>query len=477
MSEIPGQLGFTLSTNSENNSEDETPVAKDAISKPYAQSVNKTVSTPQPPKPVIPKKVAEEPVVYSVNDLSRLIKSSLESKFPIVWVKGEISNFKPHYSGHWYFNLKDEKSQISAVMFKAANQKLKINPEDGMEVIVRGRITVYEPRGTYQLMCELIEPVGLGELQKAFEKLKNKLAAEGLFALERKRPLPRFPTRIAIVTSPTGAAIRDMINVITRRFKGLEVVLIPTPVQGAGSASEIAKAIRLANLIKPAFDVMIVGRGGGSIEDLWAFNEEVVARAIYTSEIPVISAVGHEIDFTIADFVADLRAPTPSAAAELVVENALQLCAQVSKYERSLLNIIRSRLVNWKLQVTRLARHIVDPKKRITDANVRCLELISRLERLMDQGLESRKQDLDLLGGRLEDGTLLKLKEDQQYLSKLMGLLGSFNPLAVVERGYSIVTIDGKIVKKASEVKAGDEVGIQLASGKLKAVVNQILER
>jgi exodeoxyribonuclease VII large subunit len=418
--------------------------------------------------------VVEEVEVYSVSDINRLIKSSLEEEFAFVWIKAEISNFKPHYSGHWYFNLKDEKSQISAVMFKGFNQRMKIQPEDGLEVLVRGRVTVYEPRGNYQIMCEVIEPVGLGALQKAFEKLKAKLAGEGLFEASRKKPIPKFPTRIALVTSPTGAAVRDMINVLTRRFKGLEVMLVPCAVQGAAAAGEISRAIALVNSVKPSFDVMIVGRGGGSIEDLWAFNEEIVARAIAGSEIPIISAVGHEIDFTIADFVADLRAPTPSAAAELVVQNAVQINEKVQKLERSLLVLLRGKIAAMKTHTLRLASHLVDPKKRLSEARVRCHELIARLGRLTAQKIETSRQELDLVGERLENQMNDKLSDSKHSLEKLMGILGSLNPLSVVERGYSIVTVNGKVLKSTKNIKNSDEVEIRLADGNFKAAVTEI---
>ena len=257
---------------------------------------------------------SSEPSVLSVEQLNVYIKQLLEGQVGQVWVRGELSNFKAHTSGHFYFSLKDSKSQITAVMFRGHNARLKFKPTDGMEVIVRGRITVYEPRGNYQLMCEMMEPVGAGALQKAFEQLKMKLKAEGLFDAARKRPIPTFPRHIAIVTSPTGAAIRDIMNVLSRRAKSIQVTVVPTVVQGEAAAPQICEALAKAIKLRDV-DAIIVGRGGGSIEDMWCFNDEKLARAIAASPIPIISAVGHEIDFTIADFVADLRAPTPSARA------------------------------------------------------------------------------------------------------------------------------------------------------------------
>ncbi len=421
-----------------------------------------------------PEEVLEEAEVYSVSDLNRLIKSSLEDEFSLVWIKGEISNFKPHYSGHWYFNLKDQKSQISAVMFKGFNQRMKIKPEDGLEVLIRGRVTVYEPRGNYQIMCELIEPVGLGALQKAFEKLKAKLAGEGLFESARKRAIPKFPTRIALVTSPTGAAVKDMINVLTRRFKGLDVTVLPCAVQGSAATTEIVRAIQMANQVVPPFDVMIVGRGGGSIEDLWAFNEESVARAIAESKIPTISAVGHEIDFTIADFVADLRAPTPSAAAELVVQNAMQISEKVEKLERSMLVLLRGRIAGLRNHAARLTSHLVDPKKKIREARERSAELVGRLHRLMVNKIEGGRQELDFVGLQLHKGIEGRMSDSKHRLENLMGVLNSLSPLAVVDRGYSIVTASGKVLKSVKNLKVNEKIEVKVADGKFKAEVTEV---
>ena len=272
--------------------------------------------------------MAIEKNVITITELTRQIKFSLESSFPRVWVEGEISNFKQHTSGHLYFTLKDEGAQLSALMWRSRVANLTFQPEDGMKVIARGSITVYPPRGNYQLDVDQIQPLGLGELQLAFERLKQKLDAEGLFDAEHKKPIPEFPECIGLVTSETGAALQDIRSVLSRRHPSVEVVLAPVRVQGAGAAEEIADAIKYLNQYG-GIDVLIVGRGGGSLEDLWAFNEEVVARAIYASKIPIISAVGHEIDFSIADFVADLRAPTPSAAAELVVRDRTELLEDI----------------------------------------------------------------------------------------------------------------------------------------------------
>ncbi len=390
-----------------------------------------------------------EPHVYSIGELNRLVKNTIEGQFPLIWVRGEISNFKPHSSGHFYFSLKDSTSQISAVMFKGHNARLKFRPEDGMEVIVRGKLTVYEPRGSYQVFCELMEPVGAGALQKAFEQLKKKLESEGLFSAAKKRSLPAFPKRIALVTSPTGAAIRDMLNVLTRRFKGLEVTVIPTAVQGEAAPREIVKAIELANLVQPPFDVMIVGRGGGSIEDLWAFNTEPVARAIHASQIPTVSAVGHEIDFTIADFVADLRAPTPSAAAELVVKNVGDLIDQIGVYRERLKHLIISGIRSKTEKVQLTSKRLIDPKRKLQDMIIRCDELVDRL-----------KSQLRFI-----------FERKSTRLGRAASLLDSLSPLKVMDRGYAIVTIHDQILKSYKDAKVSETVLMRVSDGDLTAQV------
>ena len=283
--------------------------------------------------------ILEDIKVYTISELTTLIRDNLEAQFQDIWIEGEISNLKIPTSGHIYFILKDSNCQLKAVAFRHKNRLFTFQPQDGMHVLVRGRITVYGPRGEYQILVDQMEPRGAGALQIAFEQLKAKLQAEGLFASEVKKPIPPYPQVIGIVTSPTGAAIRDILKVIQRRFANVSIIINPVRVQGEGAGLEIAQAIRELNEFKE-IDVMIVGRGGGSIEDLWAFNEEIVARAIYESRIPIISAVGHEIDFTIADFVADLRAPTPSAAAELVVKNKQDLVEKIVGTQKKLCQLI-----------------------------------------------------------------------------------------------------------------------------------------
>lgn len=417
-----------------------------------------------PVEPVATEPKKAEPAILTVEALNKAIRGTLERQFDLVWVKGELSNFKAHSSGHFYFCLKDSKAQIKATMFKGFNQRLKFRPADGMEVILRGRVTVYEPRGDYQINVELMEPVGAGALQQAFEQLKLKLKNEGLFDPTRKRPLPAFPKHIAIVTSPTGAAIRDMINVLSRRNRGVPVTLVPTVVQGANAAAQICEAMKKAWKL-PNVDLIIVGRGGGSIEDMWCFNDETLARLIASSPIPVISAVGHEIDFTIADFVADLRAPTPSAAAELAVKNLGDVSDKIKKLTRMLVlawNKVQHHRVS---QIQIVSRRLVDPKKRLQDLIIRNDELIDRmLVGFMNQ-LKRRTYRVELLKSKLAPLMNHNLVESRGVLQKCAGLLNSLSPLQTIERGYAIVKKGEKIVKSVSEVSAKDEITVRVSDG------------
>ncbi|MEN0058225.1 MAG: exodeoxyribonuclease VII large subunit [Bdellovibrio sp.] len=437
-----------------------------------------------------------EPEVMSIEQLNVYIKQLLEGQVGLVWVRGEISNFKAHTSGHFYFSLKDAKSQITAVMFRGHNARLKFKPTDGMEVIVRGRITVYEPRGQYQMMCEMMEPVGAGALQKAFEQLKTKLKAEGLFEASRKRPLPAFPRHIAIVTSPTGAAIRDILNILSRRARAIQVTVVPTLVQGEAAAPQLRQAFQKATAL-PGVDVVIIGRGGGSIEDMWCFNDEALARLIYASPVPVISAVGHEIDFTIADFVADLRAPTPSAAAELVAKSSGELSARIQSLDR-MLNLTWEKKLKFLMeQVRGLTKRLVDPKRKLQDLSLRNDDLLNRLEfafhrRLKERThrvellthklgspqdlIEKKKKELLYLRARVEKSIVHTFDRKQALLSRLGGILDSLSPLRVVERGYSIVTKGAEVVKTTAQVKKGDHLSIRLAQGRVKAVVEETEE-
>ncbi len=470
---------------------------KTTISIPLVREPSAIPATPTPTptprrQPVLEPEPQDEPAVMSVSDLNKNIREILEGRFPTLWLKGEISNFKAHTSGHFYFSLKDAKAQINAVMFRGYNGSLRFRPEDGMEVLVRGKITVYEPRGNYQIFCETMEPVGAGALQKAFEQLKAKLQREGLFAPERKRALPPHPRHIAIVTSPTGAAIRDMLNVLGRRFKGVHITVVPCKVQGDAAPGEIVEAIKLAQQLND-IDVMIVGRGGGSIEDLWAFNDERVARAIAAARVPVISAVGHEVDFTIADFVADLRAPTPSAAAELVVANSADLVRRIMQHSRALMLAFRQRIEGTREQLQFLTRQLVDPQRMLQDASIRCDDLMQRLEFAMRRGLETRASDVKLLRTRMPKPRIEKAQDSRraldqrlrvvaqallanrrQSLAKNMAVLDSLSPLKVLDRGFSMVMIDNKIVTDATELKAGDTVSVRMCKGSIEAEVKKV---
>ncbi len=437
----------------------------------------------------------EEPHVYSISELNSLIRERLEGEFREIWVRGEISNFKPHTSGHFYFSLKDDGAQISAVMFRGFNSKLKFRPENGLEVLIHGKITVYEPRGNYQVFCEYMEPVGAGALQKAFEQLKNKLSAEGLFAPERKRPIPKYPRHIGLVTSPTGAALQDILNVLGRRYKSAKITLAPALVQGDGAADSIVQALTLINKVRD-IDVLIVGRGGGSIEDMWCFNEERVARAIAASRIPVISAVGHEIDFTIADFVADLRAPTPSAAAELVAKSVGETLERIDALKLCLWQCWRSGLSQRTERIVSLGKRLVDPQKLLRDLQFRNDELMVRLENAVFRYLEDQSVYVDLtmrkiptpqekivrLHKRLESddfklsAAILKTLDSRSgRLRESAGRLDAMSPLRVVERGYSIVKrADQSIVNDAAQLKAGESIELTFAKGSAQAKIETI---
>lgn len=417
---------------------------------------------------------AEQDVkVYSVSELNSYIKGLLESTISEVWIKAEISNFKAHTSGHFYFSLKDEKAQINAVMFRGVNSKLKFRPEDGMEVVVRGRVSVYEPRGTYQLYCESMEPVGAGALQVAFEQLKAKLQSEGLFDPRKKRAIPSFPRHLAIVTSPTGAAIRDMINVLSRRFRGLPVTVVPCKVQGNEAPAEIVEAIRRAQLLKDV-DVIIVGRGGGSIEDLWAFNDERVARAVASCKVPVISGVGHEVDFTICDFVADLRAPTPSAAAELVVKNTGDLVSRIETFKRNLVSHMRKCHMMRVQSVSNLSKRLVDPKRYLQDVAIRIDDFVMRLGAAIGFIVKDRLHRADKGRSHLDLRMQGLLKDREKNWMRLSGVLDALSPLAVVARGYSLVKRDGEIVKDSSLLKKDDILEIKFARGIARAKVTEV---
>lgn len=437
--------------------------------------------------------IREAPVL-SVESLNRLIKGQLENQFASVWVKGEVSNFKAHTSGHWYFSLKDQKAQVRAVMFKSVNRNVRFKVQDGTEVIIKGRVTVFEPRGEYQITCESMEAVGAGALQRAFLELKEKLKNEGLFESKRKRAIPKNPRHIAIVTSPTGAAIQDILNILNRRSRGLEITIVPTLVQGAQAAPLIIKALELAYRLK-GLDAIIIGRGGGSIEDMWCFNDEALARKIIQSPVPVISAVGHEIDFTICDFVADLRAPTPSAAAELVAESSEELVAKFKNLNRLLLVSWEKYFNHCKKTWELVKKSLVDPVKKLEELSQKNDMLFDRLRELIFYFFETRENKVKLLRqglvhpshilekkflsltnqiARLADGENKILIAKKNKLERLMAVLDSLSPLRVVDRGFSLVTYNGVLVKEAAKLKVGDVIEIQFAAGKAISQIKEI---
>ena len=437
-----------------------------------------------------------ERAVLTVSELSARLRGVLEERFPAVWVEGEISNFRAFTSGHAYFTLKDEGAQVRCVLFRNRLRRIRFEPGDGQHVLAFGGLEVYAQRGEYQLVVELLEPRGLGALQLAFAQLKERLATEGLFEAARKRPIPRFPRKIGIVTSPTGAAIRDMLRVIGRRFGEIHIVLAPSRVQGEGAAQEIAQGVRELNALG-GVDVIIVGRGGGSLEDLWAFNDERLARTIAASKVPVVSAVGHEVDFTIADFVADLRAPTPSAAAELVVREKQIVADAVADLARRL-HRAAERVVGLRrdrLEALRRRRVLADPARPLRDLDRRVDDALVRLTRaagavvrraahrveLATRGLRTAspvaraaadRRRLGDLHGRLDRAAARALDRSRHRLGAATGRLDSLSPLAVLSRGYSLTrTPDGRIVRRAGDVRAGDDVRVLLHEGGLECRV------
>ena len=435
---------------------------------------------------------------FTVSELTARIRDLLARNFTDIWVEGEISNCREAQSGHIYFTLKDDRAQVRCVFFKQQQRGLKFHPEDGLHVTVRGSVSVYESRGEYQVYVESIEPVGLGALQLAFEQLKKRLEAEGLFSANRKKPLPLLPSRIGLITSPSGAAVRDVVRILRRRFPNVHLTVFPVRVQGEGAALEIVKALRFFNQ-KLRVDVLILARGGGSLEDLWAFNEEALARAIAASEIPVISGVGHETDFTIADFVADVRASTPSAAAELVVQTRREFDKHIADLRQTLAGLIRHRLLESSRRVHELSarrgfRRPLDllrqqrqrademtsrlasglrarldqSRKRFTAAHVRIMSFDFRMKiAAFRLRLEKRAADLGLRAERL-------LRAKRERLARLALQLEERSPLRVLERGYAIATdASGAVLRSTDSVAIGDSVQIQLHRGRLTTEVRK----
>ena len=413
--------------------------------------------------------------VFTVAELTRQIRGTLETRFSAVWVQGEISNYKLHPNGHQYFTLKDQRAQISCVIFRDTMAPLRQPLVDGTQVQVYGRITVYELRGQYQLSVQILQPRGLGLLQAKFEALKRKLDAEGLFAPERKRPLPKLPRRVGIVTSPSGAAIRDMLNVLRRRAPWLEILINPVRVQGTGAAQEIAVAIRELATPSTEFapvDLIVVARGGGSIEDLWEFNEEIVARTIASVNVPVVSAVGHEIDFTICDFVADLRAPTPSAAAELIVPDIVDLRRQIDNCARAvgreLLNRMRDaqqRLDHAQETLRRCLDHKIDSYKR------GLLHLAAALQtRSPARELVLRRNQVVDLRRRFLELPMRVLENARHRFQKIEGILRVLGPEATLRRGYSITTDErGELIRSVADVRRKMKIKTRVSDGEFES--------
>ena len=395
-------------------------------------------------------------VVLSVSQLNRYVKSIIEQDMNLqtVFVEGEISNFTNHYkTGHYYMTIKDDSSSIKAVMFRTSNMRLKFMPENSMKVIIRGRVSVFERDGQYQLYIDDMQPDGTGALSLAFEQLKARLAKEGLFDSEKKKAIPAYPMRVGVVTSPTGAAIRDIINVISRRFPLAELILCPVAVQGDYAAPQIKAAIELFNAEKAA-DVLIVGRGGGSVEELWAFNEEIVARAVAASEIPVISAVGHETDFTICDFAADLRAPTPSAAAELAVPDTLQQKEMLLSAFRRMDSAVSDKIASQraKLELKKSALERMSPKNYTDNLCVRCDRAVMAMDSAVKHEIAVRQRDF----------------------SSLCAKLDAMSPLKILARGYGVASKEGRIITDINSVSRGDKINVMLSGGEIGCEVTEV---
>jgi exodeoxyribonuclease VII large subunit len=438
-----------------------------------------------------------ERTIYTVSRLNREVRQLLERGMAALWIEGEVSNFTQHTSGNWYFTLKDRNAQVSCVMWKANRQGSSFTPRVGQQIVARVRVTLYETRGQYQLSVERLEEAGLGALQRAFDVLKERLAAEGLFAAERKRPLPRIPRRIGVVTSPSGAALRDVIHVLARRFPPVAILIYPTPVQGAAAAPRIVEALALASARREC-DVVILARGGGSLEDLWAFNDERVARAIVASAIPVVSGVGHEIDFTIADFAADVRAPTPSAAAELVVPDCAECLARVSRTsDRLRVAMARElRAAGVRCAAAGLRLKLADPSARLLQRQQRLDDLSQRLIGAVRAGLHHDERHLSdaiaalvrmspegrvreycarhaVLTGRLQHALRERLASAAHRLGLAQRTLHTVSPLATLARGFAVITraADGALLTQAAHVKTGEEIDALMSDGRFRARV------
>ncbi len=437
--------------------------------------------------------------VFTVSELNSEVKWLLDTQFGSIWVEGELSNTMRARTGHMYFSLKDSRSQLRCAMFRNDNRRLDFTPADGQKVLCRGRLGIYEARGDYQMVVDRMIETGAGALQQKFEETKKRLHAEGLFDESCKKTPPEFPTSIGLITSPTGAAVRDVLNVLQRRFACARVIVYPATVQGQTAAPSLVKMLQIANK-RAECDVLLMVRGGGSIEDLWAFNEEVVARAVFNSELPVICGVGHEVDYTIADLVADVRAPTPSAAAELCSPDRDELAFGIQQLERSLGRQLQKRFANERNQIERLQKRLanVHPQNRLRQKIQRCDELDMRLRRLIANRLQQvgqhsaqlqrrltmlspqhqitrRREILSRLHSRLTGNAVSRIQNARQNLSGAERALKTISPLNTLARGYAIVQDkDGKVVTKSTDVGRDDSINVRLASGELAARVTGI---
>ncbi|MGP9799910.1 exodeoxyribonuclease VII large subunit [Rheinheimera sp. NSM] len=441
----------------------------------------------------------QNPDIYSVSRLNSEVRLTLELQFQTLWLQGEVSNFVAAASGHWYFSLKDSAAQVKCAMFKMANRNSSFRPQNGQQVLIRARISVYEPRGEYQLLAEFIETAGAGLLKQQFEQLKAQLQAEGLFDQARKKPLPTQVQRVGVITSPTGAAVRDIVTVLNRRAPGIEVIVYPSQVQGETAAAQLRNMLSTA-IRRNEVDVLIIGRGGGSLEDLWCFNDEALCRAVAACPIPIVSAVGHEIDFALTDFVADMRAATPSAAAELVSPDQSHLLDRILQLKSRLLQAQRSRMQQIAPKLLNLSQRLLalHPKRRLQQQQQRLDELQLRLtasakravqaaqqqQQYLDKSLRqlspaktllAHTQHINQLERRLINAQQLQLKQSKQLLAQLSSQLNTVSPLATLARGYSI-TFDDKqqVVTSAAQLKAGDKVAIKLAEGGFDAQVTKL---
>ncbi len=431
--------------------------------------------------------------IFSVSELNRSVRHLLETQLPMLWVEGEISNFARPASGHWYLTLKDGQAQVRCAMFRNSNMRINFKPGNGTQVLVRGRVGLYEGRGDYQLIIEHMEEAGFGALQRQFDELKQKLASEGLFETAHKKPMPESVRHIAVITSPTGAAVKDILSVLKRRFPSIKVSILPTAVQGEQAAGQIVEAIENAqqHSQREALDALIIGRGGGSLEDLWPFNEESVARAIYSCKIPIISAVGHEIDFTIADFVADLRAPTPSAAAELISPDGEDMLNQFEGFEVLLAEAMARKTHQLRQQVTNLHKRLQHPGRKLQEQAQHLDHLDIRLRRAINSKLQQQRYQMDNVQDklsrvhpadaivnrqqliaeylkRMSRGITQQLETKKSKTAQAMHLLDTVSPLKTLGRGYSIIRDNqGAVVKTVGAVNAGDNLKSQVADGEI----------